>query len=317
MAFPPGFDLEVVVDQPRISLAHNFLTDEEIKHVLSLPGDQWAPCDVDTVVGGARPQYKHGTSGMQNQHRTSNTYLLDNGQTPIVQRIEERLARLTGLSVDHLERLAMLRYEPGQYFKIHHDGAFRLRTVFLYLNDLPDGDEGETHFPNLGLKMAPRKGTAAIWSNRDATGKADPLLLHEGLPPKTSIKYGVNCFFHEDPVRVPKVDTAHSAVQAPVTVPSFAMRAPAPAISQPAVITYSHPQLLSQSGHWQFAQRPPVAMPLKSFDGACNVGVVRHLHTGYPMLPQGTNSSPAMCRAMNSCDQRLSCSLRRFTRTRG
>eukprot|EP00971_Amphidinium_carterae_P314637 6254219-Amphidinium_carterae.1 len=31
-----------------------------------------------------------------------------------------------------------LRYQPGQQFKVHHDGTFRQKTLFVYLNDLPE-----------------------------------------------------------------------------------------------------------------------------------------------------------------------------------
>ena len=48
-----------------------------------------------------------------------------------------------------------VRYEPGQFNRVHHDGVFRPRTVFIYLNDLPDDDGGETYFPRLGIKFTP------------------------------------------------------------------------------------------------------------------------------------------------------------------
>merc|ERR1712135_89899 len=76
-----------------------------------------------------------------------------------------RLARVAGLPVEQLERLNMVRYSPGEYFNEHYDGKFRPRTVFIYLNDLPDADEGETLFPHLGLRFRPRCGAAVMWSN--------------------------------------------------------------------------------------------------------------------------------------------------------
>ena len=50
-----------------------------------------------------------------------------------------------------------VRYEPGQYNRVHHDGVFRPRTVFIYLNDIAEDGEGETYFPRLGLKFTPTK----------------------------------------------------------------------------------------------------------------------------------------------------------------
>jgi hypothetical protein len=40
------------------------------------------------------------------------------------------------------------------------------------------------------------KGCAVMWSNVLETGTEDLRLLHQALPPKTGIKYGVNCFFN-------------------------------------------------------------------------------------------------------------------------
>merc|ERR1712032_129323 len=119
----------------------------------------------------------------------------------MVDRIERKLAWVAGVPVAHLESLAMVKYEPGEFFKIHHDGKNRLRTVFIYLNDLPEGDEGETHFPNLGVKFTPRRGSAIVWGNVGSDGKADRRMLHEALAPRTGVKLGVNCFFNEEPLR--------------------------------------------------------------------------------------------------------------------
>eukprot|EP00409_Alexandrium_fundyense_P006299 CAMPEP_0195045386 /NCGR_PEP_ID=MMETSP0347-20130606/15178_1 /TAXON_ID=2932 /ORGANISM="Alexandrium fundyense, Strain CCMP1719" /LENGTH=85 /DNA_ID=CAMNT_0040073187 /DNA_START=77 /DNA_END=331 /DNA_ORIENTATION=+ len=84
--------------------------------------------------------------------------MIDPLQTPTVSRVEHRLSRLAGIDIDYLEPLNMVRYTPGQLFKTHHDGRFRPKTVFIYLNDLPEGDGGETLFPELGLQIVPRRG---------------------------------------------------------------------------------------------------------------------------------------------------------------
>merc|ERR1712151_951482 len=85
----------------------------------------------------------------------------------------------------------------GQYFEKHHDGRFRPKTVFVYLNNLAEGDGGETFFPELGLKFIPRKGYALLWSNILAPQVDDKRMVHQGLPPRTGVKYGVNCFFND------------------------------------------------------------------------------------------------------------------------
>ena len=111
--------------------------------------------------------------------------------------------------MEHLERLNMVRYNPGEFYGVHHDGPMRPVTVFIYLNDLPDGAQGETYFPKLGLKFVPRKGTALMWSNvfcaqrqpnPNLFGKqtgGDPRMVHEGLPPSSGLKFGLNAFFNQ------------------------------------------------------------------------------------------------------------------------
>jgi len=118
-----------------------------------------------------------------------------------VKALENKLSFIAGTDTDYLERLNLVRYSPGQFFNKHHDGRFRPITIFLYLNDLPEGDGGETFFPRLGLKFTPRKGCAIMWRNTESAGVEDFRLVHQGLPPKTCMKYGVNCFFNAKPVR--------------------------------------------------------------------------------------------------------------------
>lgn len=79
-------------------------------------------------------------------------------------------------------------------------GDFDQRQFFIYLNDLPDDDAGETYFPVLQLKFKPSKGCAIMWTNT-YDGKEDMRMVHQGLPPRTHMKFGVNCFFNEKPLK--------------------------------------------------------------------------------------------------------------------
>lgn len=83
------------------------------------------------------------------------------------------------------ERLRCYRYEPGQYFAPHFDGAFvrhrderSLLTLLVYLNDCEHG--GETALIDLELRVAPRTGRALLFNHH---------LLHEGAPVKQGLKY--------------------------------------------------------------------------------------------------------------------------------
>ena len=39
----------------------------------------------------------------------------------VVQRVHERIAKLTGIPANHSEDFQVLKYEPGQFYRAHHD----------------------------------------------------------------------------------------------------------------------------------------------------------------------------------------------------
>ncbi len=85
------------------------------------------------------------------------------------------------------ERLRCYKYEVGQWFKPHYDGAFQrsrtersLYTYMVYLND--DFEGGETAFLDLQVAVQPKPGRALLFQHH---------LLHEGCEVRRGIKYAV------------------------------------------------------------------------------------------------------------------------------
>lgn len=81
------------------------------------------------------------------------------------------------------ERLRLYRYEAGQRFRWHRDGAFARSdvelsrwTLLLYLND--DFDGGETEFEDASVR--PARGAALAFSHG---------LLHQGASVRRGVKY--------------------------------------------------------------------------------------------------------------------------------
>eukprot|EP01067_Filipodium_phascolosomae_P009159 Filipodium_phascolosomae@DN8089_c0_g1_i1.p1 len=146
-------------------------------------------------------------SPTKTKSRTSWSAKLKYGASKLIRDVEARVATACGLPLEHVEQLIVVRYLPGQYFNIHHDGAFRPWTVLLYLNDVDDG--GETLFPYAGVKAHPFKGGAMMWPNVLENGSADLLTLHQGCPLTGGVKYVVNCFVNEDPVRIMSYPRTH------------------------------------------------------------------------------------------------------------
>ena len=170
---------------------------QEIEHILGLAEGNWKPST--TNKGADYEECKEEDNFTKNApslSRTSYCCNLGYGHDSVVRRLETRVAALAGVSVDFLESLNLVRYHPGQFFKEHHDGACRQKTVFVYLNDIQDG--GHTIFTTLGFKIRPVKGMAVMWPNINADGTADLDLMHEGEAPSNEVKYAINCFVNID-----------------------------------------------------------------------------------------------------------------------
>lgn len=219
----------VVAKDPKMMVIPNFFTEAECKHLLELVEGYWMPSLVGRATYSSDEGYsKNKMKNTLSQTRTSWSCMLRYAQTGIIERLEHRLASVAGLPVSQLERMNMVRYAPGELFNEHHDGKFRPKTVFVYLNDLPEDDEaGDTFFPVLGLSFRPRMGTAVVWSNvlEGTTPEGEPLedkrMLHAGRAPSKGVKYGVNCFFMDKDCRMlagaPTDIAAESAVEVVVS----------------------------------------------------------------------------------------------------
>ena len=85
------------------------------------------------------------------------------------------------------ERLRCYRYQVGEQFAPHYDGAFvrnanerSMLTCMIYLNHCEGG--GETIFNDHDLKMAPRPGAALVFNHT---------ILHEGARVTAGRKYAI------------------------------------------------------------------------------------------------------------------------------
>jgi len=123
----------------------------------------------------------------------------------IVQRINRRITSITGVPQENFEYHQVLRYQPGQYYRYHHDFIVdhnslpigpRVYTFFMYLSDVEKG--GETSFPGLNIKVRPKAGRAVIWPSviSKSPFAMDHRTGHEALPVIEGIKYAVNSWIH-------------------------------------------------------------------------------------------------------------------------
>lgn len=108
----------------------------------------------------------------------------------------------------------MLRYDPGQFYKVHHDQqsghwtpqGVRLFTFFVYLSDVEEG--GGTRFTDAGITVTPKLGRAILWpSVYDSDLRtSDMRTHHEALPVIKGVKYAANLWQHHYDFKTPSAE---------------------------------------------------------------------------------------------------------------
>jgi prolyl 4-hydroxylase len=169
--------LESLSSAPKLALASQLLTLDECAHIITLAKPLMTP---SVVV--------NPTSGKQEPHpiRTSDGTVLGPIQQDLVTHaINLRIAAVTGTDEEQGEPLAVMRYTPGQQYRLHHDclpGEPNQRgiTLIAYLNE--GYENGNTHFPALGYSVQAKAGDAILFANLLPDGRVDERSRHAGLP---------------------------------------------------------------------------------------------------------------------------------------
>ncbi|TSE28300.1 2OG-Fe(II) oxygenase superfamily protein [Tepidimonas thermarum] len=176
--------VHVALRRPRLAVLGNLLSAEEC----------------DALIQAAAPRLKRSrtvqtqTGGEElNADRTSDGMFFRRGESPLIQRIEARLARLVHWPVENGEGLQVLRYGPGAQYKPHYDyfdpaapgtprilerGGQRVATLVMYLNEPVRG--GGTVFPDVGLEVMPQRGHAVFFAYDEPHPSTHT--LHGGAP---------------------------------------------------------------------------------------------------------------------------------------
>lgn len=143
--------------------------------------------------------------------RTSSTHYFDRDD-PETSKLEAKIDSLLGLDHRFAETTQGQRYEVGQQFKHHfdyfvetepywkterHRGGQRTWTAMVFLNEPEQG--GETDFRELGLSIAPERGTLLTWNNMDRDGHKNPATLHAGTPVIAGKKYVITQWYRQEP----------------------------------------------------------------------------------------------------------------------
>ncbi|WP_293936124.1 2OG-Fe(II) oxygenase [Iodobacter sp.] len=116
-------------------------------------------------------------------------------ESELITRLDRRIAEAMHWPLENGEGLQILNYKMGGEYKPHFDyfpvgdpgsqvhlknGGQRVSTMVIYLNDVEEG--GETIFPELGMAISPKKGSAVYFEYCNSHSQTDPLTLHGGNP---------------------------------------------------------------------------------------------------------------------------------------
>ncbi len=194
-------DVWTVVKHPRVVVFGNVLSHDECDELILLAQPKLSrSLTVDNQTGGDEV----------NPARTSDGMFFVRGENPLCERIERRLAELVNWPYEHGEGLQVLRYKHGAQYVPHYDyfdpaqpgtpkilqrGGQRVGTIVMYLRTPERG--GSTVFPDIGLEVAPIKGSAVFFSYDRP--HPDTKTLHGGTPVTLGEKYVATKWMREGP----------------------------------------------------------------------------------------------------------------------
>lgn len=163
-------------DKPLIVLLGNVLSHEECDELINLSKD-------------TLKRSKTGINRKVNEIRTSSGTFFESQKSEFIHTIENRIATIMNVPVEHAEGLHILRYKPGEEYKEHVDyftsnyqtrSDNRISTLVMYLNDVEEG--GETFFPKLNLSISPQKGMAVYFEYFYQNTDLNERTLHSSTP---------------------------------------------------------------------------------------------------------------------------------------
>jgi prolyl 4-hydroxylase len=184
-------DIWTVVKHPKVVVFGNVLSEDECEALIELAQPKLArSLTVDNQTGGDEV----------NSARTSDGMFFNRGENEMCERIERRLADLVRWPYENGEGLQVLRYRHGAQYVPHYDyfdpmqpgtprilerGGQRVGTIVMYLRTPERG--GATIFPDIGLEVAPIRGSAVFFSYDRP--HPDTKTLHGGMPVTLGEKY--------------------------------------------------------------------------------------------------------------------------------
>lgn len=192
VADPDAYQIET--DKADLFAIGDFVSPAECKRLCTM---------IDLV---AKPSTLH-EEGYDSGFRTSYSGDLDPLDS-FVMGLSRRIDDLMGINPICGEAIQGQRYLPGQQFKPHNDwfyateaywpferkrGGQRSWTAMAFLNEVEEG--GETHFTEIGIKIAPKPGVLLVWNNALPDGSPNEGTIHAGTPVIKGAKYVITKWY--------------------------------------------------------------------------------------------------------------------------
>jgi prolyl 4-hydroxylase len=155
----------------------NFLTDEEANDLIELGNNHKYEVITLEQTDGQTDMMGVEVDSITSRQCTGKiswcTYADDCITDTLIEKIQDRISKVTGIPVVNSEHLEIVKYEVGDYYRKHNDyilsqqggrAGSRVLSFFVYLSDDDDDDGGgNLNFPTLKKKIRPKKGTAVLW----------------------------------------------------------------------------------------------------------------------------------------------------------
>jgi len=125
-------------------------------------------------------------------------------EDPVVRKLIDRCLEHVDRPVENCEKLQVLRYRPGGFYKPHYD-CFkygdnpRMYTFIVALNENYEG--GATAFPNIKQEYRLRTGDCLLFENLDNYEFMTSKAWHGGKPVTKGEKWVCNLWVHKHPFK--------------------------------------------------------------------------------------------------------------------
>ncbi len=175
---------EQMSTDPHIEIVRGLLSTAECAYLIARAEPLLKPSLVDdgkTGIGRPDPiRTSHGAAFVPHE------------EDLVVQAIDRRIAATTHTPVGNAEALYVMRYTPGQQYRLHLDALPGLKnqrewTAIAYLNDGFEG--GATVFPELSLSLRLGPGDLLFFRNSGSDQQPDLRMRHAGEPVTSGAKW--------------------------------------------------------------------------------------------------------------------------------